>query len=150
MMSTTSATRLASESLDFTKGSLALSRNVPHPNGQPFDGKKYLNYILDFYPTTEDSTNWEVVLLGPKNTPYEGGIFQVKVEIGRNYPFVLPRYPVEFLTPIYHLNIGTGSISDIGQFVEFPHFLLEKDWSPAYTMVHVSYLCMFVMQTSRN
>ena len=46
---------------------------------------------------------WKVVYLGPKNTPYEGGIFTVKVVIPTNYPDSKPQF--FFITKIYHLNI---------------------------------------------
>lgn len=46
---------------------------------------------------------WKVVYKGPKNSPYEGGIFTVKVNIPLNYPDSKPQF--YFQTRIYHLNI---------------------------------------------
>ncbi|KAK9764134.1 hypothetical protein K7432_008613 [Basidiobolus ranarum] len=40
---------------------------------------------------------------GPKDTPYEDGIFQVEVQIPDRYPFEPPK--AQFVTPIYHPNI---------------------------------------------
>jgi ubiquitin-protein ligase len=136
---------VASEHIDLFRDP-PVRRNIPHPNGQPFDGTIYQNYILDVYQVEDfpGDVVWEVVILGPKNTPYEGGKFLVRINIGNRYPFRLPPDPVEFITPIYHLNIGTGRVPTSSnyhsQIVKFPHFLLAKDWSPAYTILHVSYL----------
>jgi ubiquitin-protein ligase len=43
------------------------------------------------------------VLLGPENTPYEGGIFFTRWFLPEEYPFCPPI--VKFLTRIYHPNI---------------------------------------------
>ena len=46
---------------------------------------------------------------GPPDTPYEGGVFQLRVELSARYPLEPPR--VRFATPVYHPNIDeTGLI----------------------------------------
>lgn len=47
---------------------------------------------------------------GSAGTPYEGGIFQIDIEIPTQYPFVPPK--MKFLTKIWHPNISsqTGAI----------------------------------------
>ena len=62
-----------------------------------------LNYSIDYWNRKEkDPFTWKVVYVGPKNTPYEGGIFTVKVTL-ENYPEEKPKF--FFQTKIFHLNI---------------------------------------------
>ena len=53
----------------------------------------------------EDSYNdWKVSMFGPKDTPYNKGIFYLNVHFPDNYPNEPPE--VCFITPIYHLNVN--------------------------------------------
>ena len=47
---------------------------------------------------------------GPEGTPYEGGIFQININIPKQYPFEPPK--MNFHTKIWHPNISsqTGAI----------------------------------------
>ena len=48
-------------------------------------------------------------ILGPPNTPYDGGVFQVKIDIPVDYPFSPPE--IRFQTKIYHPNVDpSGNI----------------------------------------
>ena len=51
----------------------------------------------------ENLFNWIVIMQGPDNTAYEGGIFKLQFKFPDNYPFKAPE--VKFLTTIYHPNI---------------------------------------------
>jgi len=65
------------------------------------------------------------VINGPEGTPYEGGVFQVDIEIPSEYPFSPPK--MRFLTKLWHPNVSsqTGAIClDI----------LKDEWSPALTI----------------
>lgn len=66
-------------------------------------------------------TNWIGTLVGPTDTPYEGGVFELEIYFPENYPYMPPK--IIFKTPIYHPNITPkGSIClDI----------LKTNWSPA-------------------
>jgi len=70
---------------------------------------------------------WRATILGPHGSPYEGGIFQLKIVLQQDYPFTSPK--VTFDTKIYHCNISNnGSIClDI----------LKDNWSPALTISKV-------------
>jgi ubiquitin-conjugating enzyme E2 D/E len=75
-------------------------------------------------PVNDNLFEWEAVILGPVETPYEGGVFNLSISIPSNYPFKPPM--VIFKTKIYHPNINSaGSIClDI----------LKTQWSPALTI----------------
>ncbi|KAI0241100.1 Ubiquitin-conjugating enzyme E2 T [Lamellibrachia satsuma] len=48
----------------------------------------------------------EAQIVGPSGTPYEGGIFQLEVDIPERYPFEPPK--IRFITPVYHPNIDNA------------------------------------------
>lgn len=79
---------------------------------------------LSAAPVNDDLYQWEAIILGPTETPYEGGIFKLNISILLDYPFKPPI--VTFKTKIYHPNINSeGSIClDI----------LKTGWSPALTI----------------
>ena len=78
-------------------------------------------------PCNNDLFNWEATIIGPTETPYEGGIFKLKILFPADYPFKPPK--ITFETRIYHPNInGTGGIClDI----------LKDQWSPALNITKV-------------
>jgi len=67
---------------------------------------------------------WRATIIGPEDSPYQGGVFNLKIEIPENYPFKPPK--VTFITKIYHCNINSsgGICLDI----------LKNAWSPALTI----------------
>jgi ubiquitin-conjugating enzyme E2 D len=75
-------------------------------------------------PSNEDLYNWDAIIMGPEDSPYEGGRFILKINFPTSYPFKAPK--VKFITKIYHPNINiSGSIClDI----------LQNNWSPALTV----------------
>uniref|UniRef100_A0A6C0HGH0 UBC core domain-containing protein n=1 Tax=viral metagenome TaxID=1070528 RepID=A0A6C0HGH0_9ZZZZ len=78
-------------------------------------------------PINDNMTQWQATIMGPEGSPYQGGIFNLKIDFPENYPFKPPR--VMFTTKIYHCNINsTGGIClDI----------LKNQWSPALTISKV-------------
>ena len=46
---------------------------------------------------------WKCTILGPKDTPYKGGLFYLKIIFPNDYPNSKPE--ILFLSPIYHLNV---------------------------------------------
>jgi ubiquitin-conjugating enzyme E2 D/E len=79
-------------------------------------------------PTDEsDLYNWTATIVGPEDSPFQGGVFFLNVQFPTDYPFKPPK--VSFTTRIYHPNINSnGSIClDI----------LKDQWSPALTISKV-------------
>ncbi|UJR29245.1 hypothetical protein I4U23_010459 [Adineta vaga] len=56
-----------------------------------------------------DIYHWQALLIGPEDSPYEGGSFRLDIRIPRDFPFNPP--DIRFKTKIYHPNIHlTGAI----------------------------------------
>lgn len=74
-----------------------------------------------------DMFSWQATIIGPDNTPYQGGIFNLKIDFPLDYPFKPPK--IRFITKIYHCNINSsgGICLDI----------LKDQWSPALTISQV-------------
>ncbi|XP_036069890.1 ubiquitin-conjugating enzyme E2-17 kDa isoform X1 [Oryzias melastigma] len=78
-------------------------------------------------PVGEDMFHWQATIMGPPDSPYQGGVFFLTIHFPTDYPFKPPK--VAFTTRIYHPNINSnGSIClDI----------LRSQWSPALTISKV-------------
>jgi ubiquitin-conjugating enzyme E2 N len=72
-------------------------------------------------PSEDNLRYFNVMILGPSQSPYEGGVFKLELFLPEEYPMAAPK--VRFLTKIYHPNIDKlGRIClDI----------LKDKWSPA-------------------
>ncbi|MHA1839653.1 MAG: ubiquitin-conjugating enzyme E2 [Candidatus Ranarchaeia archaeon] len=55
---------------------------------------------------TNDLHKYKFWIKGPDNTPYQGGTFEITVELPPEYPVKPPI--VNFITPIWHPNIAVG------------------------------------------
>ncbi|XP_045703437.1 ubiquitin-conjugating enzyme E2-17 kDa-like [Phyllostomus hastatus] len=75
-------------------------------------------------PVDDDMFTWRGAIMGPPNSPYEGGVFSLNIQFPYDYPFQPPW--IYFTTRIYHPNIDRrGNIClDI----------LKSQWSPALTI----------------
>lgn len=80
--------------------------------------------ILSVEPEEGDFFKWRAKIMGPPSTPYEGGIFQLKIFFPSDYPFHPPK--VIFETRIFHPNIS--SRGDICLDI------LRDKWSAALTV----------------
>lgn len=68
--------------------------------------------------------DWDATIMGPPGTPYEGGVFSLKVRFPNNYPYQPP--DIIFTTRIYHCNINAKGVICLD--------ILKDNWSPAYTI----------------
>ncbi len=80
---------------------------------------------------------WKLTLLGPKDTYYEGGVFNAKIKFPFEYPFSPPTFI--FTTPIYHPNIykdGKMCISILHPAGEdkFGYESADERWRPVHTV----------------
>ncbi|KIK93632.1 hypothetical protein PAXRUDRAFT_502682 [Paxillus rubicundulus Ve08.2h10] len=62
---------------------------------------------------------------GPKDTPYEGGTFEVDIVIPESYPFQPVK--MKFLTKVYHPNVSSASGAICLD-------ILKDAWSPVLTL----------------
>jgi len=78
-------------------------------------------------PVQDDLFHWQATIMGPSDSPYQGGVFFLNIHFPTDYPFKPPK--ISFSTRIYHPNINSnGSIClDI----------LRSQWSPALTVSKV-------------
>lgn len=83
----------------------------------------------------DDYCNCKATIIGPKDTPYQGGLFDLDITIPTRYPFVPPI--VRLNTPIFHPNISPSG--------EICVDILKDAWSPALTLdkVLISLLVLF-------
>ncbi|XP_047320225.1 ubiquitin-conjugating enzyme E2 36-like [Impatiens glandulifera] len=54
-------------------------------------------------PSEENMRYFNVMILGPSQSPYEGGVFKLELFLSEEYSMAAPK--VRFLTKIYHPNI---------------------------------------------
>lgn len=73
---------------------------------------------------TNDLYRWTATILGPADSPYAGGVFNLSILFPVDYPFKPPK--VAFTTKVFHPNINSqgGICLDI----------LKDQWSPALSI----------------
>lgn len=78
-------------------------------------------------PSSDNMHQWFATITGPSESPYENGLFFLKIKFPFDYPFKPPK--IVFETKIYHPNINSqGNVClDI----------LKDQWSPALTISKV-------------
>ena len=83
----------------------------PHPN-------------IEIYPCEQQLDFWRLLLVGPSNTPYEGGVFLLYAKFPADYPQVAPE--IRFVTPVYHCNVnGHGKIC---------HSVFDRNYSADFSV----------------
>ncbi|CAD8206904.1 unnamed protein product [Paramecium pentaurelia] len=95
--------------------------------------KEIMNYEqhphphIKIFPCQGNVSFWKIILLGPEQTPYEGGVFILYLQFDENYPNKPPN--LRFLTPIYHCNINSqGRIC---------HSILDRNYTLDTTILQI-------------
>ena len=78
-------------------------------------------------PRKDNLYIWDAVIMGPTDSPYVGGIFNLEINFPTDYPFKPPK--INFNTKIYHPNIDK-----IGRICLD---ILKTNWSPALQIPQV-------------
>jgi peroxin-4 len=76
----------------------------------------------------EDVYRWKALLKGPPETPFEGGTYEVELQIPSDYPIVPP--VAKFKNKVFHPNVKFDS-------GEICLDILKSTWSPAWTLASV-------------
>ncbi|XP_072944121.1 ubiquitin-conjugating enzyme E2 S-like [Epargyreus clarus] len=74
----------------------------------------------------EDLTDVVALIDGPADTPYAGGVFRVRLALGREFPASPPR--AYFLTKIFHPNVSVAGEVCVNT--------LKRDWRPELGLAH--------------
>ena len=83
---------------------------------------------VDYWDPDSDSPDvkhWQITLIPPKGTDYEGGYFKIEVKFDETYPDKPPK--MKFVTKIYHCNI-----SEIDGHICLNS--LKDSWKPTMTI----------------
>lgn len=103
-------------------GARRVMKEIENITKEPVDGFEVS------IPNQDDCFKWCAYITGPEGTPYEGGRFEMQIDIPQDYPHKPPS--VKFITKIYHPNVSPQSgyiCLDI----------LKHMWSPALSISKV-------------
>ncbi|XP_061813660.1 ubiquitin-conjugating enzyme E2 S [Nerophis lumbriciformis] len=82
---------------------------------------------IKIYPSDEDITELHTAIEGPEGTPFAGGVFRMRLVLGKDFPAVPPKG--YFLTKIFHPNVGHKG--------EICVNVLKRDWKAELGLRHV-------------
>ncbi|KAL2923371.1 Ubiquitin-conjugating enzyme E2 D3 [Bienertia sinuspersici] len=71
-----------------------------------------------------DPFNLQAIIIGPSNTPFDGGIFFLSIHIPHNYPFKPPK--IKFQTKVFHPNVSRDGTIKMD--------ILSNNWTPLLTI----------------
>lgn len=86
---------------------------------------------------TCDPFHWVACIVGPRDTPYEGGKFWFDVRFPSNYPFKPPS--CKMITKIFHCGWNSDGLECTARWDE---------WSPSMTVHRILQRYMFMMEFS--
>uniref|UniRef100_A0A0B7B4W8 UBC core domain-containing protein n=3 Tax=Arion vulgaris TaxID=1028688 RepID=A0A0B7B4W8_9EUPU len=75
----------------------------------------------------DDMFQWKGTLIGPADSPYQGGTFYLNITFPLDYPVKPPK--IAFSTKIYHPNINSDGKISLN--------MLTGNWAPGLTMTTV-------------
>ncbi|KAI5149582.1 ubiquitin-conjugating enzyme E2 A [Nematocida ausubeli] len=89
------------------------------------DMKKLLEEPLEnimAVPSKENIMDWRAIIFGPEDTPFEDGVFELKMTFTESYPQHPPE--ISFISEIFHPNIYPNG--------ELCLDILKNKWNSAY------------------
>lgn len=94
------------------------------------------NYFFSVFPTKDNFYKWDVILIGPPDTVFEGALINASIEFPQEYPNKAPSF--YFNTPLFHPNIypdGKVCISILHEGVdEFGYESVSERWNPSQSV----------------
>ncbi|KAF2077428.1 hypothetical protein CYY_001277 [Polysphondylium violaceum] len=109
---------------------LLLKKQLAELNKHPVEG---------FSAGLSDDGNffeWQIMIVGPPETPYEGGIFNATLSFTAEYPVKPPK--MKFTTEIWHPNVYKDGVVCISILHEgediYGYEKSNERWSPVHTV----------------
>uniref|UniRef100_A0A1I7YTL2 UBIQUITIN_CONJUGAT_2 domain-containing protein n=1 Tax=Steinernema glaseri TaxID=37863 RepID=A0A1I7YTL2_9BILA len=78
-------------------------------------------------PTEDDILVWHAVIFGPRSTPFEDGVFKLRLRFTEEYPNKPPS--VKFISQMFHPNVYPDGAVCLD--------ILQSRWSPTYDVAAV-------------
>ena len=101
--------------------------------------KQQINEPNYYYSIEVDEKNfmkWNILLLGPSDTIFEGGIFRCQIEFPKEYPNKPPSF--KFVDKLYHPNIypdGKVCISILHEGEDqYGYEHISERWNPSHSV----------------
>jgi ubiquitin-conjugating enzyme E2 S len=97
-----------------------LAKELTELQGQPCEG-------IRVFINEADLTDIQAEIDGPMSTPYEGGVFRMRLCLGSDFPEAPPKG--YFMTKIFHPNVSKSGDICVN--------VLKRDWTPEMGLRHV-------------
>ena len=106
--------------------------------------KNFLNksgIYLDY--NSDDMTNMKMLIIGPDNTPYQGGFYFFNITIPTNYPFSPPKF--KFLTNCDSIRYHPNFYVDGYVCLSVLNTWGQNEWSPCQTITAIASTIQSIM-----
>jgi ubiquitin-conjugating enzyme E2 G1 len=94
------------------------------------------NYFFSVFPVKDNFYKWDIVMIGPPDTVFEGALIKACIEFPNEYPNKAPQF--KFVTSLYHPNVypdGKVCISILHEGVdEFGYESISERWNPSQSV----------------
>lgn len=114
-----------------SQASLLLRKQLAELNKNPVEG--FSAGLID----DEDILKWEVLIIGPEDTYFEGGFFKAHLIFPETYPLHPPK--LKIISDIWHPNVGKDGTVCISILHEpgddkYGYEKAHERWSPVHTV----------------
>jgi len=107
------------------------------------------NYFYTVEPEPKNFYVWNVLLIGPPDSPFEGGIFKCQFRFTQDYPNKAPEF--KFITNLFHPNIykdGKVCISILHEGKdEWGYEDISERWNPSHSVNSVLMSILSMLST---